>query len=64
MVSRMETWNERTRGDAFTGWSVPTESLPPGHNLLWKMWKTLDRPGTQAGRTIENLNRRGTTQAV
>lgn len=39
MVSRIEAWKKRTRGDAFTDWGVTTESLPPGNNLPWRSGK-------------------------
>jgi len=32
-ASRIEAWKERARSNALTGWGIPTESLPPGHNL-------------------------------
>lgn len=41
MLGWIEAWKERTRGDRLTVWGVPTESLPPGHNLPLKLCTTL-----------------------
>lgn len=57
MKSRTEAWKERARSNATNGWGILTESLPPGHNLPWKMWKTLNNLRTKVGRIKENLNR-------
>ncbi|VVC38350.1 Hypothetical protein CINCED_3A005015 [Cinara cedri] len=34
---------------------VPNESLPPGHNETWPVWRTLNRFRTGIGRTKDNL---------
>jgi len=38
-------------------WKYPKESLPPGSNLPWLTWKTVNRLRTETARTASNLKK-------
>lgn len=37
------------------GFITPQEHLPPGHDLPWSVWKSINRLRTQVGRCRQNL---------
>lgn len=40
-------------------WMEPSERLPPGNNLDWPVWKTLNKLRVGVGRTKENMRKWG-----
>lgn len=40
-------------------WKDPKESLPPGSNLPWSSWKTLNRLRTETKKTAVNMEKWG-----
>lgn len=54
--TRQRLWQERYPSAS----PIPlSEKLPPGHNLPWPTWKSLNRLRTQVGRSKENMFRWG-----
>ncbi|KAJ8738074.1 hypothetical protein PYW08_000669 [Mythimna loreyi] len=54
---RRELWKERYL--APPNFISPADHLPPGHELQWPIWKSLNRLRVQVGRCRDNLARWG-----
>lgn len=50
---RLILWNAMLHNNVM---GLPGEELPPGKNLTWPIWKTLNRLRTGVGRTRANMN--------
>lgn len=53
---RILRWKDRCKADEPI-WTRATENLPPGRNLKYGLWKTLNRLRVEVGRTKKNLVR-------
>lgn len=54
---RITLWRDQI---ADTSWGMePAEQLPPGHQLEWQTWRTLNRMRVGVGRSKDNISRRG-----
>jgi len=51
--SRINAWKDKT--EDIRGWIEPAELLPPGHELQWHVWKTLNRLRVGVGRSKDNM---------
>lgn len=54
-TARQNLWT--TRNADIATWIPPLEALPPGENLPWKTWKSLNRLRSGVGRTKDNMAR-------
>lgn len=52
-LSRITMWKDQIAG---ISWGIePVEQLPPGHQLEWQTWRTLNRMRVGVGRSKENM---------
>lgn len=59
LLSRLCEWKKLITDTTGKRWMEPSERLPPGNNLDWSVWKTLNRLRVGVGRTKENMRKWG-----
>jgi len=64
-MTRLKKWQERlTDSNKNSLWGHLTESLPPGYDLPWLTWKTINRIRSGTGKTKETLCKCGLTTNI